>query len=114
MNKIEMWFRKLMALRFTKNEKKELALIVAVGCLLIVLVGTFVGWVGSSAKAWGNRTWWDTTYSFERAKVDLLDGEVVEGAVEQWLDFEDSDMIQVKIDGKVYLTHSVNVVLISE
>ena len=99
-----------------KNEKKEVALIAGIGCLLIVLVSVFISWVGgsNSAKAWGNRTWWDTTYSFERAKVDLLDGEVVEGAVEQWLDFEDSDMIQVKIDGKVYLTHSVNVVLISE
>lgn len=88
-------------------------LVVSVVAFLIIAVISFCFMAGS-AKAWGNRTWWDTTYSFERAKIDLLDGEVVEGVVEQWLDFENSDMIQVKIDGKVYLTHSVNVVLISE
>ena len=61
-----------------------------------------------------NRTFIDTTYSFERAVISLPNGEVVEGNVDQWADFENSDMIQVKINGKVYLTHISNVVLISE
>lgn len=56
----------------------------------------------------------DTTWSFEKAVVGLPDGSSVSGKVESWCDYENSDMIQVKIDGKSYLTHSVNIVLISE
>lgn len=56
----------------------------------------------------------DTTYSFERVMIAMPDGNVIEGKCTSWLDFENSDMIQVTIDGKTYLTHSTNVVLISE
>lgn len=56
----------------------------------------------------------DTTYSFERAIIFLPNGEKIEGRVERWGDYENSDMIQVKINGKTYLTHSSNVILISE
>ena len=56
----------------------------------------------------------DTTYSFERAIIYLPNGEVVEGEVQGWTDFEEGDQIQVKIDGKTYLVHSSNVALISE
>ena len=61
-----------------------------------------------------NKTIWDTTFSFERARVDLLNGEFIEGAVRSWTDFEDGDSVQVKINDKVYLTHISNVILISE
>ncbi len=56
----------------------------------------------------------DTTYSFERAIIQLPNGDIIEGKVTSWTDFEDGDQIQVKIDGKTYLVHSSNVVLISE
>lgn len=56
----------------------------------------------------------DLTYSYERAIISLPNGEVVEGRVSSWTDFEDGDQIQVKIDGKTYLVHSTNVVLISD
>ena len=56
----------------------------------------------------------DTTWSYEKAIVTLPNGDIVEGKVETWREYSDSDMLQVKIDGKSYLTHSVNVVLISE
>ena len=55
----------------------------------------------------------DLTYSYEYAIIGLPNGEVVEGKVSSWTDFEDGDQIQVKIDGKTYLVHSSNVVLIS-
>ena len=45
------------------------------------------------------------------AMVRMPDGTVVSGKVESWRAFEEGDMLQVKIDGKVYLTHSTNVVL---
>ena len=55
----------------------------------------------------------DTTWKFDRAVVRLADDRVIDGSVQSWLDFDGSDMIQVKIDGVTYLTHSSNVVLIS-
>ena len=60
-----------------------------------------------------NKQMVDLTYSYERAILSLPNGEVVEGKVSSWTDFEDGDQIQVKIAGKTYLVHSSNVVLIS-
>lgn len=56
----------------------------------------------------------DTTYSFDKAIIELPNGEIVEGKVESWTDYDDGDQIQVKIDGKSYLVHSGNVCLIKE
>lgn len=56
----------------------------------------------------------DLTYSFDRAIIYLPNGDVVEGKVSSWTDYEDGDQIQVKIDGKSYLVHSENIVLIAE
>lgn len=55
----------------------------------------------------------DVTYSFEKAIIYLPNGEVIEGKVTSWNDYE-GDQIQVKINGKQYLVHSSNIVLISE
>ena len=60
-----------------------------------------------------NKQMVDLTYSYEYAIIGLPNGEVVEGKVSSWTDFEEGDQIQVKIDGKTYLVHSSNVVLIS-
>lgn len=56
----------------------------------------------------------DLTYSYEYAILSLPNGEVVEGKVTSWTDFEDGDQIQVTIEGKTYLVHSSNIVLISK
>ena len=56
----------------------------------------------------------DTTYTYDRAVLSLPDGEIVEGKVTSWKDFADGDQIQVKINGKSYLVHSSNIVLIAE
>ena len=61
-----------------------------------------------------NKQMVDLTYSYERAILVLPNGEVVEGKVSSWTDFEDGDQIQVKIEGKTYLVHSSNIVLISD
>lgn len=62
----------------------------------------------------GNYQMFDTTYSFDRAIISLPNGEVIEGNVDSWMDYEDGDQIQVKIDGVTYLVHSSDVVLIKE
>ena len=56
----------------------------------------------------------DTTYKFDRAIIYLPNGEIVEGEVDSWCDYEDSDQIQVTIDGTTYYCHHSNVVLIKE
>ena len=61
-----------------------------------------------------NKQVFDTTYSYDRAILYLPNGEVIEGKVQSWTDYEDGDQSQVKIDGKQYLIHSENIVLISE
>ena len=80
--------------------------------ILLVVLGFIVAMSGVLAGC--NKQMFDTTYSFERAILSLPNGEIVEGKVQSWTDFDDGDQIQVKIDGKQYLVHSENIVLISE
>lgn len=74
----------------------------------MMLVATVVGLTAC------NQILIDMTYTYNRAIISLPNGEIVEGKVASWTDFEDGDQIQVKIDGKTYLVHSANIVLISE
>ena len=53
----------------------------------------------------------DLDYKFNYAIIFLPNGEKIEGKVTAWNDYNQNDMIQVKIDGVVYLTHSSNVIL---
>ena len=85
------------------NSKSKVIILVA----LVVLFGCI-------ATGCTNKQLMDLTYSFEYAMIGMPNGEVVEGRVDSWTDFEDGDQIQVKIDGKTYLTHSTNVVLVSK
>ena len=83
--------------------KKYIAIVLAA----VLLVGILI-------LAGCNKQLVDLTYSYEYAIIALPNGEIVEGKVSSWTDFEDGDQIQVKIDGKTYLVHSSNVVLISD
>lgn len=60
-----------------------------------------------------NRQIIDTTYSYDTAIISLPNGNVIEGKVESWCDY-DGDQIQVVIDGHSYLTHVSRVVLIKK
>ena len=62
----------------------------------------------------GNKDIFDTVYTYNYAILSLPNGEIVEGKVQTWGDYENSDQIQVKIDNKYYLVHSEDVVLIAE
>ena len=81
--------------------------------MVVVLVLFVIGGI-SIFRMFNNQQFFDFTYSFERVKIDLLDGTVIEGEVDSWTDFEDGDSIQVVVEGVTYLTHISNVVLISE
>ncbi len=84
-------------------KKKIICLLLAVAVILITIC--FAGC---------NMSVIDTTYSFDKAMISMPDGTVVKGRVESWKDYEDSDAIQVEIDGKIYYTFLNNVVLIKE
>lgn len=62
----------------------------------------------------GNKQVFDTTYTFDKAIITLPNGQIIEGKIDSWRDYDDGDQIQVKINGTVYLVHSSNVVLIEE
>ena len=80
-----------------------------------LLIGiTSLGLLAVGLTGCGNMQIIDTTWSFEKAIIYLPNGEIIEGEVESWTDFEDGDQVQIKIDGKQYLTHMSNVILISE
>lgn len=61
----------------------------------------------------GNQQIFDTTYTFDYAIIKLPNGEIVEGEIESWTDYE-GEQLQIVIDKTTYLTHSENVVMIAE
>ena len=82
--------------------KKRVALIIFLAVILVSCTGCY------------NKQFIDMTYHYDRAIIYLPNGEIVEGRVNSWRDFEDGDSIQIKIDGKTYLTHICNVCLIDD
>ena len=70
-----------------------------------------------SLTACGNKDMWDTVYTFDYAQITTQSGEVVEGKVVSWTDYDDGDSIQVTIKTEngetTYLTHISNVTLIT-
>lgn len=80
----------------------------------VVLLIIFLVIILVSCTGCYNKQLFDVTYHYDRAIVYLPNGEIVEGRVSSWTDFGDGDSIQVKIDGKMYLTHISNVCLIDD
>lgn len=82
-------------------KKKLLTAILALGMAL-------------SLVACGNRQMIDLTYSYKYAIISLPNGEIVEGKVDSWKDFEDGDQLQITVDGVTYLVHATDAVLMTE
>ncbi len=51
------------------------------------------------------------TQGFNYAILELPNGELIEGDIQYWRDFEDGDQIEVKINNVIYLTSSYRCVL---
>lgn len=81
--------------------KKLLAAILALGMAL-------------SLAGCGNRQMIDLTYSYKYAIISLPNGEIVEGKVDSWKDFEDGDQLQITVDDVTYLVHAADAVLMTE
>lgn len=85
--------------------KKIFAVILIMVVCALVLCGCKVG---------NRNIGWDTTQTFRWAIIRLGNGELIEGEVESWRDFEDGDEVQLTIKGITYLTHYSNVILTTE
>lgn len=55
----------------------------------------------------------DLNYTYNYAVIQLPNGEIVEGKIQTWTDY-DGEQLQVKIDGVVYLCSSYNCVLMNK
>ena len=91
-----------------KTRTKVIVIIVIIAA--IALAGIVIYWETTH----GNRRLIDTKNRFDRAVIALPNGEVVEGKVSSWLDYNDSDVVLITISGKTYLTHYSNVCLIDD
>ena len=77
--------------------KKIIALVLA--CIIVIAV-----------CAGCNKQIVDFTYNYNYAIIKMPNGEVVEGKVSSWNDYE-GDQLQIVINGTTYLVHSTNVAL---
>ena len=62
----------------------------------------------------GNRQRINLTYSYKYAIISLPNGEIVEGKVDSWKDFEDGDQLQITVDDVTYLVRATDAVLMTE
>ena len=87
--------------------KKSIWLI-ALCLVLMILLCACSGQVGNRVVA-GN-----DVQTFTYAYIRLGEKDIVEGYITQWRDYEDSDTVQIMINGKYYLTHYSCVVMIAD
>ena len=80
----------------------------------VILLIIFLVIILVSCTGCYNKQPFDTTHDYDRAIVYLPNGEIVEGRVSSWTSFGDGGAVQIKIDGKTYLTHICNVCLIDD
>lgn len=81
--------------------------------VILVLILTTITLTGCMQI--GNRTiGLDTTQTFKWGIVQLGNGELIEGEVTSWRDFNESDVVQCTIDGITYLSHYSNIILCSK
>lgn len=91
---------------------KKLKLLLLI-TILIVAVFVFSGC--ENVHKMGNRiTGGKDVQTFTYCFVVLDGQEIARGAITQWRDYDDSDVVQVLVNGKFYLTHYSNVVLVAD
>lgn len=85
-----------------KTAANIFATVIVVGIIAFgaIMIQTFVG----------NRMIIDTKFYYDYAIVQLANGEVIEGKVDSWRDYE-GEQLQLTINGETWLVHSANVSL---
>ena len=67
----------------------------------------------TSCKIGNRQIGFDTKQTFKWTIIQLGNGELIEGPVDSWRDFSQSDVVQVTINGDTYLSHYSNIILCS-
>lgn len=92
-----------------KNQKgkkmKKIAIIALIMILCLMLTACQIG---------NRKIGIDTTQTFRWAIIQLGNGELIEGPVDYWRDFDESDTVQITVKGVTYLTHYANAILATE
>jgi len=92
-----------------KYWKLGLIIAVLIACLF-VFSGCDENYYKTGNRITGGKDVQTFTYAFV-----VLDGqEIARGAITQWRDYDNSDVVQVLVNGKYYLTHYSNVVLVAD
>lgn len=103
-----------------KNKIKDFLEDIAYNSPLIITVVMIIGvaavifFVGIYPSVFGNKKLFDTKQIFNKAIIQLQNGEVVECEIDTWKDYEGEQLQIVAEDGTVYLTSSFNCTLIWE
>ncbi len=76
----------------------------------IMIVATI--WLSLFVGGCGNMDIMDWHWTFDRARIRVDGDKWEEVQVKRWHDYDGSDMIAIETESRVYVTHSVNVILI--
>ena len=86
--------------------KKKIALLFVILAAVVLL---------SSCTLGNRQVGIDLQQSFDEAYIYGLDGSlVVHGRIKNYRDFSESDVVQITIGTKTYLTHYMNVIMIRD
>lgn len=89
---------------------KIFALVAVLVCATFALASCDSDYYKTGNRITGGKDVQTFTYAYV-----VLDGqEIAKGAITQWRDYDNSDVVQVLVNGKYYLTHYSNVVLIAD
>lgn len=89
--------------------------VLKVFAMLVALIVCVFLFSGCEYNKTGNRiTGGKDVQTFTYCYIVLDGQEIVKGAITQWRDYADSDVVQVLVNGKFYLTHYSNVVMIAD
>ena len=82
--------------------------------ILIIGLGILTGCSEDYYKTGNRITGGKDVQTFTYCYIVLDGQEIARGSITQWRDYDESDVVQVLVNGKFYLTHYSNVVLIAD
>ena len=85
-----------------------------IAALIVTLVVAMFILAGCEEKTGNRIVGGSDVQTFNYAYVYLDGQKIAEGGVMQWRDYDNSDVVQVLMNGKYYLTHYSNVVLVAD
>ena len=88
--------------------KKIIYITAILAALTMLLTGCGEAQVGNRVVAGSD------VQTFTYAYIALGGERLVQGFITQWRDYDNSDEVQIMIDGKYYLTHYSNVVMVAD